>query len=327
MQLTTIEASDYGLEENKAKQISDMFKPMLDKMVELEKEYNEIIDKPIDSFVIRDAKELRLRYVKVRTGTATIHKSLKEFYLKGGKFVDGWKNAQIMASSDIEEKLISIEKHYENIENEKIQQIKTRRESELLIYIEDESFLPQDLGKMEVDVWDNYISNIKSGYEAKIKAEKQAEEDRIAKEKADIEDRKRIEAENEKLKKDAEEKEHLDRIETDKRNKLEAKERERNQIKIEAQRLENERVLKIEEDKRLKIEKELKSKKEMEEKAESDRLAKIESELSKGDEEKLKDLIDDLLSITTKYNFSSKVSKNMYLNLNVAIKKLITNIE
>ena len=109
MELVKINPSDYGLEEQKAKEISDMFKPMLDKMVDLEKRYNEVISLEIQPETCKKAKELRLEYVKVRTGTATIHKELKAFYLQGGRFVDGWKNAQLMASQGIEEKLINIE--------------------------------------------------------------------------------------------------------------------------------------------------------------------------------------------------------------------------
>ncbi len=36
-ELVKINAKDYGLEESKAKQISDMFKPMLDLVADLEK--------------------------------------------------------------------------------------------------------------------------------------------------------------------------------------------------------------------------------------------------------------------------------------------------
>jgi hypothetical protein len=48
--------------------------------------------------------------MKIRTATLDIHKKQKAFYLAGGKFVDGWKNAQHFASMGKEEKLEEIEK-------------------------------------------------------------------------------------------------------------------------------------------------------------------------------------------------------------------------
>jgi len=44
-------------------------------------------------------KELRLKYMKIRTATLDIHKKQKAFYLAGGRFVDGWMNASLMALS------------------------------------------------------------------------------------------------------------------------------------------------------------------------------------------------------------------------------------
>lgn len=78
-ELVKINAADYGLEESKAAQIAAQFKPMLDKMVELEQEYNQIISQPISKEVCAQAKELRMKYVKVRTGTEKIHKEQKSF--------------------------------------------------------------------------------------------------------------------------------------------------------------------------------------------------------------------------------------------------------
>ena len=156
MELVKIKASDYGLEESKAKQISDMFKPMLDAMVELEDEYNGIISKDISQLLCKEAKDLRLKYVKIRTGTAKIHKELKQFYLQGGRFVDGWKNAQLMASQGIEEKLLNIENHYENIEKERLAKLQDERAKLLLPYELDP--VPNNLGEMKEDIWNNFLS-------------------------------------------------------------------------------------------------------------------------------------------------------------------------
>ena len=180
--LVVINAADYKIEESKAKEISGQFKPMLDKMEELEKEYNEIVQLPIEDFSTSlKAKDLRLRYVKVRTGTAEIHKKQKEFYLAGGRFVDGWKNAQIFASQGIEDKLLSIEKYQENLEKERIEAVKKEREELLKPYgVQNTEML--NLGTMDDSIWNNFISGTKLNFENQKKAELQAAKD---KEKAD----------------------------------------------------------------------------------------------------------------------------------------------
>ena len=220
MDLMKIDAKDYGLDENKAKEVAGVFAPMLAKMVELEDEFNEVVKLEMSEDKISLAKELRLKYVKVRTGTATIHKETKAFYLQGGKFVDGWKNAQLMASQGIEEKLMSIEKHYENIEKERISKLQIER-SEALMAL-DVEVIPENLGDMQDVVWNNFLAGTKLNYDNLKKAELEAEEQRISKEKAEAEEQKRIREENEKLKKEAEEKDRIDKIESDKRAKIEA---------------------------------------------------------------------------------------------------------
>lgn len=209
-EIVKINASDYGIESTKAKEIEEMFAPMLSKMKELETEYNAIINQPVSKELCFQAKELRLKYVKVRTGTAEIHKSLKDFYLKGGRFVDGWKNAQLFASQQIEESLIKIEKHYKILENERLEKLRADREAMLRPYTD---VIPMALGHMEQAVWDNYLQGVKVAYEFRIAAEKKAGEERVAREKAEAKERERIRLENIRLKEEAEERERLAEIE------------------------------------------------------------------------------------------------------------------
>jgi hypothetical protein len=176
--IVKINPAEFGLEESKAAQIEAQFRPMLDKMVELEKEYNEIVSlPPDDASAAEKAKALRLKYVKVRTGTAEIHKAQKALYLAGGRFVDGWKNAQLFASQGIEEKLSLIENAAEIKEKERVAGLQKEREEALRAYgCENAETL--SLGLMSDQVWTNFLSGTKTAYETKVAAEAKAEADR-----------------------------------------------------------------------------------------------------------------------------------------------------
>jgi len=271
-QLIKINGKDYGLEETKAQQVASLFKPMLDKMVELEIEYNGVLKLEISPDTCEKAKELRKKYVKVRTGTAEIHKELKAFYLNGGRFVDGWKNAQIAASFENEEKLKNIEEFYIRQEQERINKIQKERSEILEKYEVD--YIPEQLGELKESVWKNYLSGVELAYKNRKTEEEKLEKERLEKEKKEIEEQKRIKAENEKLKKEAAERERIAEIERKKQAAVlesERRKKEEAENKLKAERAERERKEKLEKEK---IEREKKEKEELEEK----RLAASDSE-------------------------------------------------
>jgi len=68
--IVSVDPAEYGLDSTRAKEISDFFNPMLSKMVELEESFNELNGQDMSEQKCKAAKELRLLYVKVRTGTA-----------------------------------------------------------------------------------------------------------------------------------------------------------------------------------------------------------------------------------------------------------------
>ncbi len=360
MELIKINAAEYGLEESKAQEISAMFKPMLDKMVELEKEFNKIAAKDINEAVGYEAKQLRLQYRDVRTGTAEIHKGLKAFYLRGGRFVDSWKNAQLAASGEMEEKLSAIENHFENLQKAKIAKLQAERSEQITKYID---VIPETLGLMNKDVWDNFFTGTKANYKLQKEAEKKVERQRIEKEKKARDEKKRIIAENEKLRLEAIEREKAE-IEKEKERQrianLEAKKREKEaeqRARAETERLkkeneakrlseekerqiraENEAKLQKEREQRERVEKEAKAKQEQLEdelrkkaEAEAKRLQAIEdaqqAELNMSDAHKVKNLIVDLKLITSKYQFQSEKNVKMYADVGILIHKVINHIE
>ncbi len=320
MNLIKIDPKEYGLESSIAKSVSAMFKPMLEKMEALEKEANVVLTKPIEEADARLAREIRLKFVKVRTGTAKIHKELKSEYLAKGRFVDGWKNAQLAASTKIEERLMDIEKYEENLEKERIAKLAEEREKQLQAYEVDTAFV--DLGNMPEPVWDQYLAGAKTSHEAKLEAERKAEEERIrqeeeriATEKAERERQRKIEAENLRLKKEAEAAERKRIAEEKKRQKQAEKERKAYEARVRAEREEKER-----------IQAELRAKQEEEARIEVERREKIEADLKKGDAAKAKDLISDLSKIKDKYNFKSKKYKAMYFHVCESINRVLESI-
>ena len=358
-ELVKINAKDYGLEETKAKEISDMFKPMLDKMVELEKEFNTLAKGEISKELCNEAKTLRRKYVKVRTGTVEIHKELKAFYLQGGRFVDGWKNAQLMASQGIEDKLMLIERHYENLELKRIADLRGKREKELEKF--DVDFTPGNLGNLESEVWENYISGVKLNYQAKIDAEKEAERIRIQNEKEyqlqylrvnetaplsefidnwDGTDFRKIEQAvydgmlSDARKKKTEYDQKQEQIRKDNlrlQKEAEAKERQRiaeeqkRNEQAEKLRKDNEAKLKKIQDEKDQVAKELEEKRIAEEQLEADQLAQIETDKQKGDKDKMLDLVVELEKIRD-YKFESESYQKLQSDLIDLIENWIPKI-
>lgn len=181
-EIVKINASDYGIESSKAKEIEAMFSPMLKKMKELEAEYNDIVQQPISEQLCVEARLLRLKYVKTRTETADIHKKMKDFYLRGGRLVDDWKNAQREASQEIEAVLGKIEKHYEILEQERKEMLYAKRTALLQPFTD---IFPAGLDTMADDVFENYLTGVKVAHQARIEAEKKAEAERQEQEKKD----------------------------------------------------------------------------------------------------------------------------------------------
>jgi len=333
-EIVKIDPTEYGLKETEVATIEAAFMPKIVERDGLKAVYEEILTKEITPALCSDAKSIRLKLVKVRTGISEIHKSQKAFFLAAGRFVDAWKNKETLPVSQMEENLEAIEKHYEKIEAEKIAALQESRKAEIAKYQTDGAFIPDNLGTLTEEVYNNYLLGVKTAYEQKIaadKAAKEAEEKRIAAEKAEQE---QIRKEIEQLKKDAEEKEAALKAEREKaeaerkeREDKEAKERAERDAKEKKEREAHEAELKKEREEKERIQRELEAKaaadKAAAEKAEADKQA----ELSKGDAEKVKDLIAYLESAKTKFSFKSKKNVKIYSDVCILIDKIINHIE
>ena len=430
--LTIIDPKEFGLKEENVKNIEKAFLPKIAEREGLEIIYKELISSEITEELCNRAKETRNQLVKVRTGIAQVHKTQKAFFLASGKFVDAWKNKETLPVVQMEEKLLELEKHFENIEKERIQKLQESRMLELEKFEPD--YIPDELGMMNENVWDNFRNGVEMNYkfikqteliaeQKRITAEKKAEYDSIEKERitqlekdrmivaaplssfiADFENivfadlaeykfsnliskalrlkneqehkQEQIKVENERLKREVEEKERVakeyeQRREAEKQKnhdrmkaltsiglifngelfvyrdinfnwtdiscmndhefskalegadvrmteiKLdEQKEKEKEHAKQEAERLDIQR-----------LENELNLKIKAEQKAESDRLSEIEAELKKDDYVKVKDLLNDLESLKTKYSFKLPDNQKMYSGVGVLLDKIKNHIK
>ncbi len=260
-----IDPTQYGLEKTEAEQIQAVFVPMLNRLKELEDEYNGIVSKPITPELVGLAKATRLKLVKVRTGTAEIHKKAKAYYLAGGRAVDGLKNTMLFAIEGKEEELEKIENHYVNIEKERIRLLNEERINLVSSFGVDGSVM--GLGNMTDAVWENYFCGVKLAYEAKIKAEREAEDARLAAIEAERIRQEEIAAENKRLKEEAEKQAAI--------LEAERKKADEERKKAEAERLESERIANE------KIEAEKKKAEEARKKAEEEANKKLEEERQK----------------------------------------------
>lgn len=177
--LVKIEPADYGLTTETAANIAAQFQPMLEKMVELEEEFNRVVQLPIgEPDTEKAAKALLQKYVKVRTGTAAIHKSQKDFYLKGGRFVDGWKNAQLFASQGKEETLQKIVNHQEIQRRLRIQERQEERMARLAPYITPEDADGLSVGEMPDDTFEFFLLGKVQHHKEMMEAQERAEAER-----------------------------------------------------------------------------------------------------------------------------------------------------
>lgn len=295
--LVKIDPKEFGLEENQVSTIEAAFLPKIQERDGYLSIYGELLKKEITPQTEREAKELRLKLVKVRTGIADIHKTQKAFFLAAGRFVDAWKNKETAPIEQMEENLQKIELYSENIRKEKIAKLETERKELVLKFSE---VVPTGLGSMDETVFNNYLTGLEIAYNAKIEAEKKAEAERLAAIEAERIERERIKAENERLRKEAEENEkqlaeERAKAEAEAKKQAEilakqkaeadAKQREieeKARIEREVAEAEQRRLLQIEREKQAKLEAELKSKRDAEiaeqQRKEAEEKARIESE-------------------------------------------------
>jgi colicin import membrane protein len=279
-QLIKINPNEFGLEEKQAETILSGLQQILAEREILAQNYSSTIELEITEANIPVFKELRRKIADNRTkGIEKWHKVNKEFYLRGGQFVDAIKRKEIAENERMETNLLECEKHFENLEKKRLQELHESRAAQLTTY-EVENVNELNLSTMTQDVFDAFLDASRNKYAAKLEAAARAEAERLSAIEAE---KARIEAqriENERLKAEAEAREKELEIERKKQAELLAAEK----AKADAVRKEAEESARIEREKqeailaqeraeKAKLEAELKAKADAEAKAEAERKA------------------------------------------------------
>lgn len=345
-----VNPTESGLEEKKAKEIESLFLPMVKRLNEMEKAFNEVVSKEKTPETAAIARLLRLQIAAERVKAEKAKTAGKAEYLRGGNAIQGAYNLYLYASKSKEEKLFEIEKFAEVQEKERIENLKNERSTILFeLGVTEDDIQHIQLGEMKSDVWENYLVGQKASFKAKKEAEKQAELDRIEEQRLDelesdrkkevfkfaqfididIELRNLSEEEYSTLvddlnkKSDAFEAEQKEKEAEILRLNREAEQKEKKALKLK--KIQDDRI-KEEALKAKKAQDKLDAKIREEEEAEQKRLEAEQNKLKQGDTENIKDLIEDLIALKTKYTFKSKKFNHIYSQVGMLIDKVISHI-
>lgn len=192
-EVAIIDPKDFGLEQTQAVEITNGLNQILDERTTLSEMYAETIKMEISEENIPAFKALRLKIRDNRTkGIEAWHKVNKEFYLKGGQFVDAIRRKESAENERMEANLLECEKHFENLEIERLKELQSTRSELVSPYVEDASLLK--LSEMDDDVFEAFLTVKKKAYEEKL-----AEEARIEAERLEVVRLDEIESTREKL--------------------------------------------------------------------------------------------------------------------------------
>ena len=215
--------TESGVEESTALTLKSSFLPFFEQAEEWKQKAESLIVTDVSQVrEMQMARTARLALRDIRIEADKKRKALKEDTLRYGKAVQGVYNV-------IEFLIAPIEKHLENqekfaeVQEAKMKDARLDERLKLIVPLEiDLQFI--DLRNMPDEHFQKFYEDQKAAKEAREQAIKQAEIERLAKEKADAEERERIRIENEKLKAEREKREkeiaaERERVEKEKQDK------------------------------------------------------------------------------------------------------------
>lgn len=193
-----VNPKEFGLEENKALELTSGLTTILTERETLKNAYLDVIDLEVSEENLATFKELRLKIVKNRTqGIEKWHKTSKEFFLTGGRFVDAIKNKESAENDRMESNLLDKEKHFENLEKARLKVIHEDRISKLLPFNYEVGNI--DFSAMDDNMFNAILLGAETNHNNRIATEKLAEEQRLEALRLEAEEREKQKAELERL--------------------------------------------------------------------------------------------------------------------------------
>ena len=204
--VTIIDPKEFGLKEENANKMVSGLNPIIEERSALEQIYAIVIKKELTPELLKEARDLRLKIRDNRTkGIEVWHKTTKDYFLKGGQFVDAIKCKENVVNELMEAKLSEIEKHFENIEAERIKALHTERAEKLRPF--GYEIGATNFGLMDDNMFNAILVGAEKTHKDKLELEAKIEADRIEKEHLEAEEREKQRIENERLKAENEAKE------------------------------------------------------------------------------------------------------------------------
>jgi colicin import membrane protein len=288
-ELTKI-VTDSGLQLNEGEQIKQSYLPYFEQLAEIKHQAAKIdFENPseIDEGI---ARQLRLKTVKIRTGSESIKDDRKRIHtLKANLEQSAWNLIKSTCLLE-EENFLQVEKRREMLEKQRINDLRQTRLS-TLASLGLETDVSLGLGILTDEEFDAHRDGLLNAKEEKEKAEAKAEADRIAKERKEAQEREKIRLENERLKKEAAKREKelaQERAAADKKLAEARKEQEAAEKKLQAEKAKAEAAKKLADEKarkereqaaaKLREEQAAKAKLEAEIKAKADQEARAKKE-------------------------------------------------
>lgn len=331
--ITVVQQS--GLDESKTENLLAKFGGYFQEAKEIKQEAKKINVTSIDDVEgMSQARELRLRLQRVRTrGVEETRKALKEQSLREGRAIDGISNVIKALIAPVEEHLMAQEKFAERIKAEADSKKEAERHAKLSKYVDEPDIYKLHPDDLNDDAFEKLLDNARIAYEAKKKAEEQAEQERLEHEKKEKVYRDRLmelapiaKFQPRPIGIDTDEREYQEILRVSKAT-AEKYEMEQEQIRIQNAKLQEEKEkaekARLEAEEKLRKQKELEEKKALEEKKRIEDQKRLEEEearkkLLAPDKTKLMELANSLVLIempAVKSNEAQQVINNLQLQL------------
>lgn len=180
-ELAELKSTAVGLPQDKADKILMSFAPAMTRLTELSVEMEKInFENPTD-LDAEIARKIRLKMVPERTGTGRMKDKLKEDIKLEDKLIMSSCNMIVTAFEMKEKKLKDVEDFRQKlIDAENVRILEVRKG---LLEPFNQAYDAVMIGAMSEEVFSNYLAGVKASHEAKIEAERKAEEQRLEQER------------------------------------------------------------------------------------------------------------------------------------------------